>query len=363
MTQAHQMRLTGGNNIGASRMKRLLAAVTGGLLMLGLATSTAFGQAKVGTAGLQFLKVGPGARATAMGDAFTAVSNDASALYYNPGGLIQLTQPEATFTLIEYPAGLKFVFAGGVLPSPATSGVIGIHVTSLFTDDMNETTPEMPYGTGRTFTASDLAVGVTYCQRLTDKFSVGASAKFLNEHLADKSASGWSADVGTFYTTGWRRINIGMVIQNFGPDMTFETSPFPLPISFKFGASMVAWETPGYELLLAGEFVHPNDNVELYHLGLEFTAMNVVSLRLGKRVNAWKRDSWEDYRADQQKDPFVEYPMIDEEGGLTLDGMAFGLGVNLPEVGVTVDYAWAGIGTLGAVHRFSVGYKLSGLLY
>jgi len=344
-------------------MNRYLGALLASLLLFGFAASAAFGQAKVGTAGLQFLKVGPSARATAMGDAFTAVADDASALYYNPGGLIQISQPEALFTLIDYPAGIKFVYVGGVIPSPATSGVIGIQATSLFTNDMIETTPANPYGTGRTFTASDMALGLTYCQRLTDKFSVGGTVKYLNEQLADASAGGWSADVGTFYATGWRRINIGMVIQNFGPDMTHETSPFPLPISFKFGASMVAWETPGYDLMLAGEFLHPNDNVEFYHFGAELTAMNMVAFRIGKRVNAWKRDSWTDYQADQQKDPFVEYPVIDEDGTPTLDGVSVGLGVKLPEAGVTIDYAWAGLGTLGGAHRFTVGYKLAALWF
>jgi len=344
-------------------MNRFLSVLVGAVLVTSLVGPAAFGQAKVGTAGLQFLKVGPGARATSMGDAFTAVADDASALYYNPGGLIQIKSPEALFTLIDYPAGIKFVYMGGVIPSPATSGVIGFQATSLFTDEMIETTPEMPYGTGRTFTASDLAVGLTYCQRLTDKFSVGGTVKYLNEHLADKAASGWSADVGTYYATGWRKINIGMVIQNFGPDMTFETTPFPLPISFKFGASMVAWEAPAYSLMLAGEFLHPNDNVEFYHFGAEFTAMKMVSFRLGKRINAFRRDSWDAYQKDQQKDPFVEYPLVDENGGLTLDGVSMGLGMNLPEAGVTIDYAWAGIGTLGAVHRFTVGYKLASLWY
>ncbi|NQT35310.1 PorV/PorQ family protein, partial [bacterium] len=215
------------------------ASVLSALILLPL---VAFGQAKVGTAGLQFLKIGASARAVGMGEAFTAVSDDASALYYNPAGLIQLTKPEATFTMINYPAGIKLIQIGGVMPVPNISGVVGIQMTSLFTDKMDETTPAQPYGTGRTFTVSDMAAGATCCLRLTDKFSVGASLKFLQERLADKTATGWSSDMGTFYTTGWRRINIGMVIQHFGADMNFVDSPFPLPMIFKFGASVVAYD-------------------------------------------------------------------------------------------------------------------------
>ena len=322
-----------------------------------------FAQAKVGTTGLQFLKVGVGARAFAMGEAFTAVANDASALYYNPGGLIQLGRPEATFTLIGYPAGLKFVYVGGVLPSPQTNGVVGFQVTSLFTDDMVETTPAMPYGTGRTFTAGDFALGISYSQRLTDKFSVGATVKYLNEKLADASASGWSADMGTFYNTGWKRISIGMVIQNFGPDMKFESTPFPLPITFKFGASMLALERPMYNLLVAAEFLHPNDNLELYQIGAEFRVKRIFALRVGKRVNAWVRDSWNDYQEDPQKDPFVEYPLLERtESGKTRicwDGFSAGFGVMIPESGLNLDYSLGGMGTLGLAHRFTINYTLA----
>ncbi len=345
-------------------MNRLKGIVFAVVFLLPLSV---FGQAKVGTAGMQFLKVGVSARAVGMGEAFTAVASDASALYYNPGGLIQLTKPEATFTLIDYPADLKFIYIGGVMPSPSTSGVIGVHLTSLFTDDMIETTPRMPYGTGRTFTASDLAAGVAYCQRLTDKFSVGVSVKYLNERLADASATGWSADVGTFYTTGWKRINIGMVIQHFGSDMDFENSPFPLPMSFKFGASITAIEKAAWDLIFAGEFVHPNDNLEIYHIGAEFNYMKMFSVRLGKRINGLIRDSWLDYQEDPQKDPFLEYPLMEKDAdgsySLVLDGVSFGAGFKIPQAGVNIDYAWAGLGTLGSVHRFTIGYMLSGLLY
>jgi|GEM_PF-384891 hypothetical protein len=330
------------------------------VLSLLLAPLTLFGQAKVGTTVMPFLKVGVSARAVGIG-AFTAVSDDASALYYNPAGLIQLRHPEATFSYINYPADINFVSFGGVRPLPSLSGVIGFQVVSMYTDQMDVTTVEMPYGTGRTFSSSDLAAGLSYCQRLTEKFSVGANFKFLNERLADVSAFGWSADVGTFYATGWKKINIGMVIQNFGSDIRFGDDGEPLPISFKFGTSWVALERAMYLLKISGEFVHPNDNLEVYIIGAELDIMKMVSFRMGKRVNAWKRDSWLDYQENRKNDPFVEYPVLDEDGNITLDGFSFGLGLNIVEVGVTVDYAWARLGTLGPVHRFSLGYKLAGL--
>jgi len=326
-------------------MNRLIRFATVLLVLLPL---VAFGQAKVGTTALQFLKVGVSARPVAMA-AFTAVADDGSALYYNPAGLLQMKSPEATFSYVDYPVDLTFANIGAIWPMPHLNGVFGVQITSMFSDDMEETTLEMPYGTGRTFNTSDLAAGVTWGQQLTDKFSVGLTFKMLNSQLADKSANGWCADVGTFYTTGWRKINIGMVIQNFGADIQYVNSPAPLPMQFKFGVSMIAYETKIHRLLISGEFVHPSDNLEEYIVGAEYEFWHMLALRVGKKSNAWKRYSWDEYRESPDKDPFAEYPIVDEDGHLSLDGFSLGFGVKLPQYGMSMDYAWAGLGTLGAV--------------
>ena len=52
------------------------------------------GAQRTGMAAAQFLKIGVGARAAGMGESFVAVSNDASALYWNPAGITQSTGNE-----------------------------------------------------------------------------------------------------------------------------------------------------------------------------------------------------------------------------------------------------------------------------
>src|SRR5207302_10246043 len=56
----------------------------------------AFGKNQVGTSGAAFLKIGPGARPAAMGEAFTGVADDIHAIYWNPAGLATLRSPELT---------------------------------------------------------------------------------------------------------------------------------------------------------------------------------------------------------------------------------------------------------------------------
>ncbi|OQX91238.1 MAG: hypothetical protein B6D58_08650, partial [candidate division Zixibacteria bacterium 4484_95] len=121
-------------------MRKYLFIVTLGLI-LNLASGffgpdVAFGQAKVGTAGAQFLEIGISARAIGMGEAFLGVANDASALYYNPAGIALLEQKELMATHIEYPADIQYEFLGFVLPTPQWYGNVGIAAYWLHTDDM-----------------------------------------------------------------------------------------------------------------------------------------------------------------------------------------------------------------------------------
>lgn len=322
--------------------------------------SNLFGQAKVGTAGAQFLKIGVSARGVAMGEAFTAVANDASAIYYNPAGLIQLEKTEIILSHIDYPAGIAYEFIGLAYPVPSAYAVFGFFVGGLWTDEMIETRPELPYGTGRTFSASDLVIGGTFAKRLTDKFTVGGNMKFINENLADKSAYGWAADVGTFYETGWKKIVIAMLVSNFGSDMNFVNDPFPMPMNFKVGASIVLLESKNNNLLFDVEFSHPNDNLEMVSLGAEYAWKNVVFIRGGKKINGWARDKWEDYIDNEQgKDPFIEYPVISENGGLCLDGFSIGGGVKFETIGLNIDYSYAQFGFFGSIHRYTLGYKFN----
>ncbi len=330
-----------------------------GLTLVVIIPSLTWGQVKVGTTGVNFLKIGVSSRAVAMADAFLAVADDASALYYSPGGLINLKSREIILTHVAFPSGLgvNFDYLGGVLPLPAMGAVAGASIMALYTDDMSVTTPEKPYGNGQTFNATDFAAGVSYSQRLTDKFSVGGTVKFIQENLADEVARGWSVDVGTFYNTGWKSLRIAMMISNFGPDMKHISTPFPLPQNFRFATAADLLKREEHRLTMGLEATHPNDNNEELHVGLEYAFQESAMLRIGKKVNGWKRDTWDEYNDDKEKnDPFIEYPMINEEGMISFSGFSMGGGLNFKNIGLKVDYTYASIEFLGGFHRFTLGY-------
>ena len=244
-----------------------------------------WGQAKVGTAEGQFLEIGVSARVTGMGEAFLGVANDASAVYYNPGGVGTLSRREVFISHNSYVAGISHEFLSVVYPVPSIAGVLAFSATALTTGDMIETTPSFPEGTGKTFNASCLAAGITYSAMLTDRFSAGVTWKFINEGYADITANSWAVDIGTFYRTEFHDIRLGMNMSNFGPDVKFINQSAALPMNFHFGVAGEVIDNGMHRLTVAVDGAHPNDNLEKFQIGGEYWYRNMIALRLGRKFN------------------------------------------------------------------------------
>jgi hypothetical protein len=309
-------------------MRRLLL----GCMLFLVLPALAFGQAKVGTAGAQFLKIGVSARAVGMGEAFLAISDDASAIYYNPAGLVQLGGLEVMASHIDYPADINYEFLG--VAYPRFGGVWGLGLYMLNSGDMSlndyfHPLDEDPYSSGQTFTAKEYALALSYGVSLTDRFSVGLSFKFIDELYETERASGWAADVGTLYNTGFRGFKIAMAISNFGPDLKFIQQSYPLPMSFKFGGSMDVINRGSHKATIGLEGSHPNDNLEKFNGGVEYWYNNLLALRVGKRFQ-------------------------NDTGGFCAGA---GLKLNLSQLKLGFDYAYHDFGHLDQIHRLSASVK------
>lgn len=325
--------------------KKLILAGLGALVWAG----SAWGQAKVGTAGLQFLEIGVSARAVAMGDAFTAMANDVFAVYYNAAGLSALTKRQAAFTHIDYPAGIHYEFAAMAFPVRKLGGVVAVSIYDFQSGDIPVTTYNFPSGTGEVTRTQDLAFGLTFARYLTDHFSFGVTGKYVSEGLADREASGWTADIGTLYETGFRNFRIAMRISNFGPNFTFGSrqegfKDFPLPTDFRFGAAIDLVQSPMHRTVLAFEGSHPPDNLEKLNGGLEYWYSEKFALRVGMRT-----------RDDTDSRSSLVDGALRYSNGI---GLAAGAGFRLPvqRFKLAADYAYQDAHDLGAFHRWSVSF-------
>jgi len=313
---------------------------------------------KTGTAAAVFLEIPVGATAIGMGGAFVSVANDASSLYWNPAGSARLLRNELMVTHTSWIAETKFDFAGFVLPL-GEIGTLGFSLTSLSMEDMKVTTVEMPDGTGEYFSAGDMAAGISYSRMLTDRFSIGFTAKYIRQSIWHESAEAFAVDAGTSFSTDlFGGMTIGATLSNFGTKMqisgrdtrTFiridpakqgsndriptalEMESWDLPLLLQFGVSTNVIKKENYRLTIAADALHPSDNNESMNMGTEFAYQDFLFLRAG----------------------YKSLFLSEHEGGF-----AFGVGVAssslVSMLSVKFDYAYRDMGRLEGVHTFSVG--------
>ena len=315
-------------------MKRILAALAVlGTLVPGVAGSAEIFE-KVGTFDGQFLKIGVGARASGMGGAFVAVSDDASALYWNAAGIARIDPESSQLSLnhAQWIADLQFEQIGYVFHVKRFPGAFGVSVRSLTMKPMVETTafqPDPIVGTGRTFDAGSMTVGLTYARSFTDKFSAGFTANLIHEGLAEFSQQTYAFDVGTLYDVGTLGMKIGMSISNIGTDIKFIDRAGRIPSIFRVGTSFALMNTADQKLLGAFEFSHPPDNSERMNVGGEYVYRDFLALRGGYNIN---------YDAE---------------------GLAGGVGFRFPLSSLAkadMDYAFTDMKELGGAHRFSLTF-------
>ncbi|HUI11356.1 MAG TPA: PorV/PorQ family protein [Bacteroidota bacterium] len=340
-------------------MKTCIVCLAAGVLLLPAAGS-AQDVSKTGTVAATFLEIPVGAPAVAMGSAFVSLANDATSLYWNPAGAAWLTHSEIVGMHTTWIADTRFDYAAFVLPLE-DFGTLGVNVTSLSMDDMKVTTVEMPEGDGEYFSAGDLAVGVSYAHRLTDRFTIGFNAKYIQETIWHESATAFAIDVGTIFRTDlFGGLTIGAALSNFGTPMRMsgrdarqfnildptkpgtnsqipedvEMDSWDLPLLFQIGVSATPLHTDDYRLVVAVDALHPNDDYESVNVGGEFSFDDVLFLRGG--YNA----PW----------------MPDHEGGLS-----FGFGLSsasfLSNTTVKFDYAYRNMGRLSNINVFSLSAR------
>ena len=126
---------------------------------------------KVGAAGAQFLKIGVGARASALAGAYGSLANDVTAMYWNPAGISDISGIAANISYTQWFAGFSHNFAGLVLPL-GDSYRLGVSLTSFSSGNIPITTLEKSNGTGASYSISDFAFGATFGGYITNESKI-----------------------------------------------------------------------------------------------------------------------------------------------------------------------------------------------
>ncbi len=265
---------------------------------------------KTGTTAAKFLSIGIGPRANGMGGAYTSVANDASSMYWNPAGIANIEGFQGLFTYTKMFADINLNYVGAVITA-GEFGKIGINVTSLDFGEMDITTELDPDGTGETFSAGSVAIGLSYARYITNKFVVGATIKYIQENIYNSSASGLAIDVGTIFETPFYGVRFASSISNFGTKMQIDgddllirydpdettsgnnetndaklaTEEFELPLRLQIGVSRDWNFLDNQRFTFAIDANYPNDNQQWVNVGGEYSAFNdLIMFRAGYKT-------------------------------------------------------------------------------
>ncbi len=282
-----------------------------------------------GTSGFLFLRLGNGARASGMGDAFTAVSDDATSIYWNPAGMANVEGVELNVTHSEWLMDIRFEQVSVV--DEMFGGAVGLSFTGLYYGEMDRygTSPSLtPDGT---FAPYDLAFSAGYAMDVIPNIAVGGAVKVIYEKIDFESATSWAVDFGISHLSMIEGLTLAASILNLGPQAQFVEEKFYPPLQLRGGAAYTynSRRLRG-SLVLALEAVFPNDSDMKIHFGTEYTYRRYLSVRFGYKAN------------------------YDVQGAT--------LGVGVYYKNLRFDYAFMPIDyDLGDSHRFSINVFSSGL--
>ncbi len=310
---------------------------------------------KRGTSAAPFLAIGQGARAISLGSAFVGLSDDESAIYWNPAGLAKLPGAGIMFDHTTWIANISYNFVAAHYQVPGF-GTLGFGITTSNIGDMKVTTIEEPEGTGEIFSATNTAFSIAYSLNLTDNFSIGFNPKYVMEKVWKMSASAFAMDLGIQYRTPFDGVILAMSFSNFGTKMQLSgnsttvlydpdpqtsgnngkipanitTNEWSLPLIYRVGVCYAKDINEDNQVRMMVDALHPSDNYESVNCGLEYTMFNSISLRGGYK-SLFLKDSEESYT------------------------MGFGLKkYMLGNVQVILDYAYQKFGRFKDIQKFSV---------
>ncbi len=293
-----------------------------------------------GTSGADFLEIGVGSRPLGMGEAFTAMTGDINAIYYNPAGLGTMKYPTLSIMHQELILDSRFEnISVAFQPVEDMNGFLGIS-NSVFWVPPFEKIDIEGNETGKVYFYN--ASGVMAYGYSFGFVEVGGSFKYIYQKIDTLTLHSYAADVGILkrlymyspFETHLRNFALGMSVQNIGT----KAKDDPLPRLVRLGTSYYLTKWMVFNVDMIESLIESSDLYDFTYgfqesfrmnTGVEFTYMDILSLRTGYRFN---------------------------DAGTYSFGMGFNYQVQ--NVGFNVDASYSDAGVFGPTYSFTVGFKL-----
>ncbi|MFO7588509.1 MAG: PorV/PorQ family protein [Gemmatimonadota bacterium] len=338
-----------------------------------------------GTVSGEFLQFGASARGMALGGGASTIVDDVSALHYNPANLVFLPGPQAALTVMPYFADTDYYWAGLAFPFSDNDFGMGVFLGRFgFGDQPIYTEADENGLSGETYNVNEVVAGVSFAHAFIDRFSAGATVKYITDDLAGGALAGARAstiaiDFGVNFHSELldRPVALAFVVQNLGgtlahsgdalrfrdfnqsgsdpnlpdqrvdpPFANYDSDAFPLPRLLRIGLNYDLITNEQFRLSMLGDFVESNNQKAQFSVGSELAWVSQDG-----PIGAWLRGS---YTTQPDNDDVSGIGIEPDNEGM--DGLAFGGGLFYrlsDRYRLQLDYAYRHFGALGSVDAFT----------
>jgi hypothetical protein len=188
-----------------------------------------------GATGYAFMKIGVGVRPVAMGSAYTALSDDGNAVFWNPAGLGVVDDYHVSVMLMNHLTYFNYYNLTSALPVTGSS-TVGIGLSYLGANDIEYS--ELGEELGE-FTNSDMLLNIGYGGSIGKRriVSLGGAVKIVRGQLYRYSSYGVLGDLGLIINPV-RYVYVGTVLKNLGTRRRYiEKWEYP-PVNFRQGLAL-----------------------------------------------------------------------------------------------------------------------------
>lgn len=277
--------------------------------------------AQEGLAGMPgtYLHMGVGARATAMGKAYTALATDATAIYWNPAALANQNPYQVYFMHSTLFYSTSFDYLAGSAPT-RNLGSFGLGLLFLNSGDFDQRN-ELNQELG-SFNVLDMAFLFSWSKELIWGWSAGINYKLVTQKLLDYSGTGHGFDL-SLKSRLFDRVDVGLMFLNLiSPQMKLAVESQSFPMQVRIGAAMPFFDNKLLVSADVGKIVSWEST--FLNVGAEYRVLDKLAVRAG--VN---------------------------DGRFTL-GAGFALNQ------ASLDYSHKSVSDLGSSHSFAVKYAFGG---